>query len=280
MNNQNIYVKKHSGELVLFEPEILIQSLSKSGASPQEVEDVFKKVNKKIYNSITTRNLYQIAFDELRNIRKSYAARYSLKKALRDLGPDGFYFESWIVKIFQQDSCQTIQGVTLQGQAVTHEIDVLAVKDNELLLCECKFKNDVTAKTPVTTSMYFLSRFNDLKPLKFNFFNKKLRPTQGWLITNTYFTSDAIDFANFYGIKLLSWNYPEKSSIKTHADSLALYPITCLTTLSNLQKESLLKAKIILVKELVSNSEAFKTLKISEDKKQEIMEEAQELIGM
>lgn len=275
-----IYVKKYSGELMPFEPEILIQSLSKSGASSKEVDEVFKKVNQKIYNEISTRDLYQIAFDELRNIRKSYAARYSLKKALRDLGPEGFYFETWIAKIFQQDSCQTIQGVTLQGQAVTHEIDVLAVKDNELLLCECKFKNDVTAKTPVTTSMYFLSRFNDLKPFQFNFFDKKLKPTQGWLITNTYFTSDAIDFANFYGIKLLSWNYPENDSIKTNVDSMALYPITCLTTLSSHHKELLLKQKVILVKELVNNSEAFKTLKISGDKKQEIMEEARELIGM
>lgn len=275
-----VLIEKYTGELVPFVPQILKNSLSKSGASKNEVEAVFKKVTQRLVSGMTTREIYQIAFDELRTIRKSYAARYNLKKALRDLGPEGYYFEAWIARIFKQNKCQTKQGVTLQGHAVTHEIDVVAVNETELHLGECKFKNDSNAKTPVTTPMYFLSRYNDLKDIAFEFFEKKIFPTHPWLFTNAHFSSDAIEFAEFYGINLMAWNYPPGNSIKERVDRIALYPITCLTTLTANQTEVLLKSGIILVKELIDNPKVFESLHVTAELKAEILNEAQELVGI
>lgn len=275
---REILIEKYTGELVPFEPEILIKSLSKSGASQQEVEEVFRKVYQRLKHGMTTQQVYQYAFEELRKIRKSYAARYNLKKALRDLGPEGFHFESWIARLFKEMHCQTRQGITLQGKAVTHEIDVLAMSENQLHLGECKFKNDTNAKTPVTTPMYFLSRFNDLKETEFEFFGRKMHPTHPWLFTNAHFTSDAIDFAEYYGINLMAWSYPPGKSIKERVDGIAFYPITCLTTLENKQVKDLLNAGIILVKEMLNNPEVFKIIQVSDKLKKEILEEATELV--
>src|SRR5690606_39805983 len=88
-------VKKHSGELVNYNPKALRNSLTKSGASESEVDNVFEAIKSKLYNGISTKELYDLAFNALKCIRKTYAARYSLKRALRDLGPEGFYFEKW-----------------------------------------------------------------------------------------------------------------------------------------------------------------------------------------
>jgi len=273
-------VKKFSGELVPFDKSSLIHSLSKSGASEQEVDKVFNGIETQLYNEITTKKLYQLAFNELKKIRKSYAARYSLKKALRDLGPEGYNFELWVTRLFEELGCKATHSKTLQGKAVTHEIDVIALENGKLMLGECKFRNDVDAKIPVTTPMYFLSRFNDLKETEFEFFGQKLKPTKGWLITNAYLTLDAISFADYYGVKLISWNYPENSSIKTRVDSGGLYPITCLTTLNKLQKEVLLKEKIILVIDLISTKEkVFSLIKLSPNQKKELLEEARELLS-
>ena len=206
-------VKKYSGELVDFNPNSLRHSLSRSGASDQEVEKVFGDIIPKLYDGISTRELYELAFDQLKQTRNTYAARYSLKKALRDLGPEGFYFEKWVARIFQEDGYKAITGQTIQGHAVTHEIDVVASKGNELLAIECKFRNDIDAKISVTTPMYFMSRLKDVSNKPYTFFNKTLPVSQGWLVTNAYFTLDSKTFGEHYKLNLLGWDYPEKKSI-------------------------------------------------------------------
>lgn len=216
---------------------------------------------------------------QLKKIRKSYAARYSLKRALRDLGPDGYNFEIWVTELFKEQGCQAEHSKTLQGKAVTHEIDVVALDQGELHLAECKFRNDMHAKISVTTPMYFLSRFNDLKDFSFEFFNQKLQPAKGWLITNAYFSTDAIDFAKVYNVNLIGWDYPQDSSIKSRVDTGGLYPITCLTTLNKTQKGTLLSHKIILVKQLIKErNRVFDLISVKPAKQKSILQEAKELV--
>ncbi|MCC2598127.1 ATP cone domain-containing protein [Sphingobacterium sp. FBM7-1] len=273
-----IQVKKHSGELVPFEPKKLRHSLSKSEASEEEVDKVFERIQPRLYNGITTRELYELAFDLLKNHRDSYAARYSLKKALRDLGPEGFYFEKWIGKLFANAGYQTITGKTVQGHAVTHEIDVIATKNEMMLAIECKFRNDVDAKISVTTPMYFISRVKDIKGLSFSFFETPQEFTDGWLVTNAYLTSDSIRFGEYYNLNMLAWDYPPQNNIKNQVDNLALYPVTCLTNLNGMEKSTLLKNGCILVKDLVENPEYLAYIQTAKHQKKRVLIEAQELI--
>ncbi len=273
-------VKKFSGELVDFNPRALKRSLTKSGANKQEVEVVFDAIETAMYDGIPTSDLYTLAFKNLKKYRNSYAARYSLKKALRELGPEGYFFEKWMVKLFESLGFQAAHSETVQGRAVTHEIDVVAYKDDHLLFCECKFRNDVDAKISVTTPMYFLSRMRDVEECTYSFFGKEMNPTKGFLVTNAYLTTDSIDFANYYGIGLISWDYPVESSIKERVDSGALYPVTCLTTLTDDQEKILLAKNCILVKELVNQPSYLDHLNLSKEQKRDVLEEAKELIDI
>lgn len=272
-------VKKHSGELVAFNPDSLRHSLSRSGASTDEVEKVFDELKPKLYDGISTRELYELAFDHLKVHRNTYAARYSLKKALRDLGPEGFYFEKWIARIFQEDGYKAITGQTLQGGAVTHEIDVIAQKGDELLAIECKFRNDVDAKISVTTPMYFMSRVKDISNIPYTFFNKTQQITAGWLVTNAYLTTDSIKFAEHYNLNLLAWDYPKNNSIKVKVDNNGEYPITCLTTINSDEKAKLLRAQCILVKDIIRDAKLLQIINCDEKKASEILCEAKELIN-
>lgn len=273
-------VKKQSGELVDFDPKSLHRSLSRSGATKPEIEEVFSAVNNFLYSGISTRELYQKAFDELKKFRSSYAARYSLKRALQELGPEGHLFEEWIAKIFIEQGYQALTGITVQGAAVTHEIDVVAQKGEELIFCECKFRNDLDAKISVTTPMYILSRIKDVMNNEYEFFGREMKPTKGFLVTNAYLTTDSIDFANHYGIGLISWNYPEGKNIKEIVDHSALYPLTCLTNLTEEQEKQLMEKGTILVKELVENPTVLDELKLDETIKNNVLEEARELIDV
>ena len=271
-------VTKYNGEVVDYNPKALKISLTKSGASSHEVEEVFDIMSKDVYDGITTQKLYDLAFESLKKYRNSYAARYSLKKALRDLGPEGYYFEKYIGRLMGSAGFDSINSQTVQGNAVTHEIDVVALKDDKLLFCECKFRNDVDAKISVTTPMYFMSRMIDVRDNAYEYFGKKLKPNKGFLVTNAYLTTDSIDFANYYNIGMISWNYPEKMSLKYLIDSLAIYPITCLTTLSKDQHKILMDSGCLLVKDIIKKEDYLKSLKLSNDLIDQLILEAKELI--
>lgn len=272
-------VKKYSGELVTFDETALRRSLSRSGANDQEVNMVYESIKGSVYDGIPTKELYEMAFNALRGKKNSYAARYSLKRAIRELGPEGFYFEKWIARLFQEDGYEAVTGQTVQGHAVSHEIDVVALKGNEMLAIECKFRNDADAKISVTTPMYFKSRKEDITGISYHFFNQNHEFTDGWLVTNAYLTSDSIAFGNYYKVNLLSWDYPRGSSLKKRVDSNAEYPVTCLTNISEQDKAMLLKFQCILVKDLVKSPQILDKIQVAKDKQKLILMEANELIN-
>lgn len=272
-------VKKYSGEFTDFDVEKLRISLSKSGASPIEIEEVLESMQPHIHDGITTRALYKLAFRQLKKVSGTFAARYSLKRALRDLGPAGYYFEKWTSRFLRSYGYDTCENKIIQGRAVSHEADVIAKKGNELLWIECKFRNTVDAKISVTTPMYLLSRVKDISNQDYHLFGKDHQFTQGWLITNAYLTMDSIQFGEYYGIKMLSWDYPAKQSIKNLVDQKALYPITCLTTITKREKDYLLEKGCILVKELYENPEILENNHvINQRNKNKIFKEVEELV--
>ena len=181
--------------------------------------------------------------------------------------------------MFQEDGYEAITGQTVQGHAVSHEIDVVAVKGNEMLAVECKFRNDADAKISVTTPMYFKSRKEDITGISYNFFNQNREFTDGWLVTNAYLTTDSISFGNYYKVNLLSWDYPKGSCLKTRVDSNAEYPVTCLTNITEQDKAMLLKSQIILVKDLVKTPQVMDRIQIPKDKQSLILKEGNELIN-
>lgn len=275
----SIQIKKQSGETVPFNKKSLHRSLVNSGANLEDANQICDKIINEIYNGISTKELYEKAFSLLKNLKSSVAARYSLKRALQDLGPEGFFFEKWVAKIFEVQGYDTITSQTLTGKStINHEIDVIISNKNEDIICECKFRNDIEAKISVTTPMYFLSRFIDVKDNDFTFFNRTFKPQKGYLITNAFFTTDSIAFAECYDINLISWNYPEDRSIKRLTDQQGLYPITCLTTLTKDEEQILLSKNCILVRELVKNPVLLDHFKFSDDRKELILKEAGELL--
>lgn len=276
-----IQVRKFSGDLVPFSERSLRQSLVNSGASHNEARQVYDSITQDMYDGIPTKELYEKAFSALKKIKSSVAARYSLKRALQKLGPEGFYFEKWVAKIFETQGYDTLTGQVMQGASgITHEIDVVASAKNEDLVCECKFRNDLDAKISVTTPMYFLSRFRDLKDGKYTYFNRNFSPVKGFLITNAFFTNDSIAFADYYGIGLISWNYPEDRSVKRLTDHYGLYPVTCLTSLTDEEERILLTKNCILVRELINNPVLLDHFKFSSERKETILREARELTSV
>jgi hypothetical protein len=95
-----------------------------------------------------------------------------------------------------------------------------------------------------------------------------------WIITNNRFTSDAVTFATCSGIQLLSWDYPKELNLRDKIDNHQLYPITCLTTLSIAEKDKLLMLDVLLVKEIINNSQSLEKIGLSQNRIHNVLKEA------
>ena len=268
---------KHSGDIVDYDPGKLRKSLLKSGADKAVVASILKTIEKEIFDGIPTKRIYKLAYSLLKKEANSTAARYNLRSAIQLLGPDGFFFEKYVARLFQAEDYQTKLNLTFQGKCISHEIDILLKKNNQIAMVECKFHGGREAVSDVNVPMYILSRFNDLKSKTFAIFSKKETISKCYIVTNNRFTSDAIAFAKCSGLNLLSWNYPEDNNLKTKNDSDFLYPITCLTTLSVSEKDKLLILDVLLVKEIINNSKALEKIGISPNRIKNVLKEASEL---
>ena len=270
-------IVKHSGNIVDFEREKLRDSLLKSGASKSIVEDVISQIEKQLYEGISTKKIYKLAFGLLKKNANSHAARYNLRAAIQLLGPAGFFFEKYIAKLFQSEGFETLTNLSLQGRCVSHEVDVVVRKNNYLTMIECKFHAGRDAVSDVKVPMYILSRFNDLKSQRLAIFEENNVLDYCFIITNNRFTADAIQFARCSNISLLSWDYPDNENLRDKIDRSQLYPVTCLTTLTLAEKDRLMNVGIILVKELLDDTDCLKSIDLSQNRVKNVIREASEL---
>ncbi|WPO78539.1 ATP cone domain-containing protein [Flavobacterium sp. KACC 22761] len=270
-------VIKHSGRIVPFDIEKLKNSLQKSGASPNLIEKCLNQIQDQIYDGITTKQIYKLAFAILKKAASGDAARYNLRSALQMLGPDGFFFEKFISLLYAEEGYKTKTNLILQGKCVSHEVDIVLKKENRISMIECKFHNSREKSSDVKVPMYILSRFNDLQTKQHTLFSNNETINSCIIVTNNRFTKDAETFANCSKIELLSWDYPKNNNIKNKIDEAALYPITCLTTLSMFEKEQLLILNIILTKDLITNSESLYKIGLKEKRIKNVLKEASQI---
>lgn len=246
----DIRVKKASGELQEFSDKKLSRSLENSGADPLLADEIVEHIRSQLYDGISTFVIYKRAFAMLKSRRKSFAARYNLKQALFDLGPTGFPFERFIARIFDNMGYETEVGVMVSGKCVTHEVDIVLDKGQLHGFAECKFHNKPGTKCNIKTPLYVLSRFEDICKHNGKSF-KANKVHEGWLVTNTRFTNDALAYGSCVGLKLLGWNTgPLGESLERLIDTQGLHPITCLTSLKKNEKRKLLDNNIVLCQDL------------------------------
>lgn len=278
MNQNQIVVTKNSEEKENYSEEKLRASLHSCGATKNQIDIIINQINPQIYNGITTNEIYKKAFSILKKFDRSFASRYSLKLALFELGPTGYPFEHLIGALLKEKGYETKVSIVLQGNCVTHEIDVLAEKNGNVYAVECKFHSDSRATSNVMVPLYINSRFLGVQKHWNGNSNNRTHLKQGWLVTNTRFTKDAVDYGMCIGLTLLSWDYPKDKGIKTNIDSYGLYPVTALTTLTKKEKQQLITTDIILIKELYNNIHVLQNLDISTNRIQQTKKEIGKLL--
>jgi hypothetical protein len=272
-----ILIQKASGELVPFSAEKLAGSLQRVGASDDLIQLVVDDIESWLTEGVHTRNIYARAFSLLRKFKRSSAARYSLKKAIMELGPTGFPFEHFIGAVFRSQGFDVEVGQQVEGMCVMHEVDVIATNHPHQHFVECKFYNSPGKYASVQVPLYIRSRVNDIVMKRQSQPQFKGFEFHGWVATNTRFTSDALTFGNCSGLNLLSWDYPVEKNLKNIVEEKHLFPVTVLTLLTKAEKQKLLSDGIVLCQELVDNPDLLNALQLNPSKKRKVMIEIKDL---
>ena len=272
-----IYIIKASGEKALFEIEKVINSLERAGADKLLIKEIVQDINKEVHDGMTTKKIYQMAFNLLKRKSRASASKYKLKKALMELGPSGYPFEKFVGKVFDHEGFDTRVGVIVQGNCVQHEVDVIAQKDHKHYMIECKYHSDQGRFCNVKIPLYIQSRFLDVQKQWEKQQGHKPKFHQGGVCTNTRFTSDAIQYGTCAGLMLTSWDYPKGHGLKERIDRLGLHPLTSLTTLTKAEKSKLLDKGIVLCKEINENPSILEQIGIPKQRQKNILKDSEEL---
>jgi len=275
--NKSVLIKKYSGEYEAFDVNKLINSLRRSRADEDIIQDIARKVQEQIEEGMTTKKIYQLAFKMLKRKSRVSASKYKLKKALMELGPTGFPFEKLVGKLLAHEGFDTEVDVIVQGNCVQHEIDVIAQKDNNHYMIECKYHSDQGRVCNVKIPLYINSRFLDVEK---NWERQKGQDTKlhkGGVYTNTRFTSDAVQYGKCVGLLLTSWDYPMDNGLKDRIDKSGLHPLTAITTLTKAEKTKLLDKGLVLCKELHENPKVLEQVGVPKSRHKKILEDSREL---
>ena len=250
--NRLIYVTKSNGEKELFEENKLIESLRAAGGSKEAIEEIVDRVENDMKDGMPTSIIYANAFNLLRSSNLHHAAaRYSMRRALAELGPNGYPFEKFVAEIFKAWGYETTTDMTVEGHCVQHEVDVVAWKEDHLDMVEAKFHNEFGLKSDLKVALYVKARFEDLAGQKFTFGGRERTLSKGWLVTNTKFTSEAIKYAQCAGLHLIGWNYPHSGNLHELIEEFALYPFTILASVDGQTRRNLFQNGVILCRDLV-----------------------------
>lgn len=275
--SQNPLVRKASGELQSFSSDKLRNSLQRAGAEPAIIEEITDNILNRITEGTTTKQIYTRAFRLLRTKRRSMAARYSLKRAIMELGPSGYPFEQFVGYLFKCMGFKVEVGQTVEGKCVTHEVDVIASDHKVQYLVECKYHNSQGKVSNVQVPLYIRSRVNDIIEIREKLPQYKGFTFQGWVVTNTRFTTDAMNYGLCSGLNLMSWDFPGKNSLKALTERFNAFPVTTLTQLTKAQKQQLLNNEVVLCKELNQNPEILDSFHLTKQKIRLVKEELSDL---
>lgn len=276
--NHLISITKSDGTKQLFEEEKLISSLKRVGANPESIDDVVDEIGREIHDGMTTSEIYRRAFELLRKHSTKVAAKYSIRRAMIELGPDGFPFERFVARLFKMWGYDAVTDQVVLGKCVEHEVDVIAWKDDTLAMVEAKYHNEFGLKSDLKVSLYVKARYDDIQENEYDYGGKKRKLSERWLITNTKFTDKAIQYSNCNNIKLLGWNYPEKGNLHQLIFENSLHPIACLSSLTRDQKRELAGLNIMVCLDLVGNPQVLSQIGVKPEEHEKILTEAQVVI--
>jgi hypothetical protein len=131
----------------------------------------------------------------------------------------------------------------------------------------------------VKVALYVQARFEDIQKqlgesaAGLGYYN------QMWLVTNTSFTAQAIQYGSCIGLRMTGWNFPAGDTLQDMIQRTQTHPITSLTTLTRAQKNSLINDGYVLCRDILDHPDLLEKLGVVKGRLKAVQDEAMQLCG-
>lgn len=252
------YIINQRGEREPLSLRKVERAAKRVGASNQLARRIAREIKQSTVDGTSTTEIYNQVRALLNKDIPAAAIKFSLKEAMRKMGPAGFYFEKFVGDIYTQAGYNVKINQIVPGKCIKDfEIDFLADKKGILKIGECKYRNQPGNRVDMITALANYARFLDLQ--NGIFLNKKQHQglnIKSVIVTNTKFSGHAIKYSKCIGVDLLGWHYPTTGGLEHLIEKHQLYPVTILPSVTNHFAEVLATKDIMLVKDIAGLSEA------------------------
>lgn len=241
-----VYVIKFDGRREKFDRNKIIKTCLRVDLSPSEASEIARSIEERVYDGITTREIYQMILKEIEKYNKGKSCIYRLREAISKILPHAF--EIFVKRLLENCGFVCEHHKIIQGWAVDHEVDIVAKRGNELFLVECKHHINFHRFCGLDVALQVQARLEDLID-GYKHGKNKYPFTKAWIFTNSKFSEHAIRYAKVKGIELTGWKYPSSGGIEKLIQENRIFPITLLKMKKSIMNK-LMENDIVVLQDL------------------------------
>lgn len=288
------YIINQRGERELFSFQKVYRAAKAAGAPHQLAKEIARQIECRAVDGIKTADIFKEVRALLEQETPVAALRFSLKEAMRKLGPTGFHFEKYVACIFEKAGYEVKLNQFISGKCIKdYEIDFVATPSSPfpsrtgtvrvgVKIGECKYHNQAGRKVDLEVALANYARFLDIQQGRL--LNQRRLgglEVKSIIVTNTKFSSKAKKYSKCMGVELLGWREPPSRGLEYLIDTYQLYPITILPSLTRYLAERFAGKNLMLVKDIagVEIDALSRHLGVAKTQLSRVTKEAETLLG-
>ena len=219
------------------------------GTSRQTAYEIAEKVERRLYDGISTAKVLQMIFIFMRRQQPQVSHVYDLRKGL-SLMTSKPEFENFIQILLAYNGFEVSPNQILTGNCVEHEVDAIARKNGVTYFVEAKHHFSYHALTGLDESRIARALLEDVTEA-YEQGKTSQRIDRAMIVTNTKYSEHAIKYGHCRNILQIGWNTPIDLSVQHMVEEANLYPLSCLRHLKSDTRAQLVNSGIVLMKQIV-----------------------------
>ncbi|RLG09709.1 MAG: hypothetical protein DRN68_00865 [Thaumarchaeota archaeon] len=274
-----VRVRKADGRLEPFDRRKVIRTCMKLRVERIEAERIADKISKMVYDGIPTNEILSAIYEEVKKIRPEYEHAHDLREAISMMRPKPD-FEYFIGITLSSLGYRIESARIVDGRCIEHEIDGIAMRNDEVLMIEVKHHVNPHTYTGLDVFLAVHSTLRDLMDgYRLGLHNYPF--TAALVACNTKISQHAERYARCVGIRYMGWRYPRAFALEDLIVKYKLYPITMLKILKRNHIEKLGDRGIVTLKQLteINTHKLEEILEIGKEEIEEIKDKAGAILG-
>jgi Holliday junction resolvase-like predicted endonuclease len=220
------------------------------GADSSIANEIADRIEKRLYEGITTQRILQIIFSYMKKYRPGVSHLYDLKQGIALMQPKP-EFELFVQVLLAHTGFEVSPNRVLRGKCGEHEVDGIASKEGVTYFVEVKHHFSYHALTGLDESRIAWAVLEDVTEA-FAAGLTDLRIDRAVIVTNTRYSEHAMQYGKCKKLVQIGWTSPEHFGLRDAIEENKLYPLSCLRNVAVEARLRLVDSGIVLIKQLLN----------------------------